>query len=280
MKIRLGPVAVGAATAAAAAAALTAGTIRWNRDTAQAIEGLNRASGTGSTRSYSPKDLAGLPVPVARYFEFALTPGRPMVQRARFDQRGQFAMKPGEWRRMRASQTFWAEPPGFVWDASIALMPGLAIRVRDGYFGGSARMKGAVAGLVPVVDQQDSPGLAEGALLRYLAEAPLVPTALLPAAGVQWSAVDDSTARASLSDAGITVAMDVHFAPGGAITRITAERYRDSGGQGVLTLFEGEWTDYHAIDGMMIPSRGRATWLLPGGPHTFWRAEVTPVEVR
>ena len=273
MRIRLGPALAG--TVVAAAAALTIGNGRWTRGTAQAVERLSRASGAGHERRYSADELEALPAPVVRYFEYALTPGQPIVRQARFEQRGDFALKRGEWRRMRATQTVWAGPPGFVWDASIGMLPGVNIRVRDGYFGGSAKMKGSIGGLVSVVDQADTPGLAEGALLRYLAEAPLLPTALLPSAGVQWTAVDDSTAEATFSDAGVTVSMTAHFAPTGEISRVSADRFRDVDGVGVLTPFEGMWSDYLRVDGMMIPTAGEAMWLLPEGPHSFWRARIT-----
>lgn len=273
MRIRLGPAVAG--TIIAAAAALGIGNQRWSRATADAVERLTRASGTGPRRRYSRQEIEGLPAPVVRYFDFALTPGQPIVRRATFEQRGDFAMKRGEWRRMRATQTSWISPPGFVWDASIAMVPGVNVRVRDGYFGGSAAMKGAVGGLVPVVDQADTPGLPEGALLRYLAEAPLIPPALLPSAGVVWTPIDDSTARATLADAGVTVAMDARFAASGEIVRVSAERYRDVDGTGVPTPFEGVWSDYLRVDGMMIPTAGEAMWLLPEGPHSFWRARIT-----
>lgn len=82
-----------------------------------------------------------------------------------------------------------------MWDARIRSAPLLDVRVRDSYLGGAA-MLGKLAGVVPVVDRAGSPELASGALLRYLAELPWLPMALLPGGGLSWQAVDDSTARA------------------------------------------------------------------------------------
>lgn len=262
----------------AAAAALGAATIRWKRQGADRAARLTAAPLRDSAPApLSAAELAGLPAPVVRYFEFALTPGQSLPRTARIEQRGEFAMKPGEWRPMRATQTVRVRPPGFVWDAAITMAPGVHVRVRDSYDGGRAAMKAAVGGLVPVVDQADTPGLAESALLRYLAEAPLIPAALLPRAGVRWDAIDDSTARATLSDAGITVHMDVRFGPSGEIAAIYAQRYRDVEGVGVPTPFQGRWTSYRREAGMMIPSAGEAGWQLPDGPHTYWRASIRAV---
>jgi hypothetical protein len=176
---------------------------------------------------FEPGELAGLPAPVARYFAFALTPGLPLVRRARLEQLGEFALRPGAWRPMRAEQRVSVSPPGFEWSASIRLLPGIAMRVRDGYANGSASMRATLGGVIPVMRRRDTPGLAEGALLRWLAEAPGVPTALLPSAGVRWEAIDDATARATLTDAGLTVSMDAHFGARGDIARVTALRFRD-----------------------------------------------------
>lgn len=274
VRIRIGPAIAGGVVAAAAAVA-TAG-VRWSRATADAVGKLARATaGVGPPGRYSPAELEGLPAPVVRYFQFALTPDQPLARHARVHQRGEFATKPGEWRRMRATQTFWVKPPGFVWDAAITMGPGVDVRVRDGYFGGSATMKAAIGGLIPVANRADTPGLAEGALLRYLAEAPVIPAALLPSAGVSWTPLGDSSARATLSDAGLTVSMDVHFGESGEITRINADRYRDVGGSGVATPFIGRWREYRRLEGMMVPGAGDATWVIDGAPFTFWRAKLT-----
>jgi hypothetical protein len=74
--------------------------------------------------------------------------------------------------------------------------------------------------------------------------------------------------------------MDAHFGPSGEIVRVTAERFRDVDGVGVPTPFEGAWSAYRRAGEMMIPAAGEARWLLPEGPHAFWRARITAVEFR
>lgn len=277
-KRTIAAVAGGAAMGLAAAVGL--GGARWNRATraaADAVVGAGCDAGRGAP--FNPAELAELPPPARRYFEFALTPGQTIPCAAQIRQRGEFAMKPGEWRPMRATHTIAVRPPGFVWDAAISMAPGMRVRVRDRYLGGSASMKAAVGGLVPMVDRVDTPGLAESALLRWLAEAPLVPAALLPRSGVAWEAMDEGTARASLSDGELTVTMVVHFAPTGEITRIEARRPRDVDGVTVPTPFEGRWLAYRRLHGMMIPTDGEAAWLLESGRYAFWRAQITGLEV-
>ena len=268
----------GAALAALGAKAL--GDIAWKRGTARTIERLTeraRPARRHPSRDFSLEQLEGLPDPVTRYFTVALQPGQRFVDSARSVQRGEFAIKPGQWRPFKATQHVTARPPGFVWDATIRVAPGMSMRVRDSYIGGVGRMHGRFAGLVPVVDQSGTPEMASGSLHRYLAEAPWIPTALLPAAGVRWDAIDATTARATISDFGTTVSVVFEFNERGEIVGMAAERFRDVGGTPVLTPWAGRFRSYRDIGGMMVPEEGEVSWMLPEGPHTYWRARIAEV---
>ena len=274
--IRVGGALVGG-VAAGAAAAVAVGTVLWNRATERAVARLTgpapASNGAAPTR-YSRDQLVGLPAPVARYFDFALTPGQPPVGRAYFHQAGVFSTRPGVWSPFTSEQYFSVYPPGFVWDASIRMAPLVTVRVRDSYLAGEGVMYGKAGALLTVADQRGTPEMASGALMRYLAEAVWLPTALLPCAGVRWEAVDDSTARATVTDAATTVSVDVHFAAGGEIARISAVRYRDVNGTPVLTPWVVHLRDYARADGMMIPVAGEVAWLLPEGPLPYWRGRT------
>ena len=255
---------------------LAGGTILWKRATGRAVALLGK--GPLAPARYSPDQLAGLPPPVVRYFEFALVPGQPLVRHARVTQVGTFARARDAWARFSAVEDFAVWPPGFVWDASIRMAPLLPARVRDSYLGGEGNMHGTLGGVVPIVDQRGTPEMAGAALLRYLAEGAWLPTALLPSAGVRWEAEDDSTARATLTDAGTTVSMDVHFGPGGEIARITAQRYRDVDGTPVLTPWRGTFGDYARVNGMQVPMESEVGWELPDGWLPYFRARNVKLE--
>jgi hypothetical protein len=114
--------------------------------------------------------------------------------------------------------------------------------------------------------------------MRYLAEAAWYPTVLLPSAGVAWTAVDGRTARATLTDHGVTVALDFHFGRHGEVARVSGERYRDVDGRGVPTPWEALLVDYARHGRMIIPTAGEVAWLLPEGRHAYWRGRVVHVD--
>ena len=121
--------------------------------------------------------------------------------------------------------------------------------------------------------------MAAGALSRYLGEAVWCPTALLPSAGVSWTPIDDSTARATLTDGAVTVSSDFHFGPRGEIVGASMMRYRDVNGRGVPTPIEAYITgEYRRVSGMMIPTAGEVEWVLPEGRLRYWRGRVVNAE--
>lgn len=277
--MKIGAAAVGGVAAGGAVAAAVGGA-RWSRETARAVGRLGEpgaAPDDGAPRTYSRDQLSGLPEPVVRYFDYSLTPGQPLIRRARLEHAGDFALRPGAWAPFTSVQHVAVRPPGFVWDAAIRMapgVPGLAVRVRDGYAGGVGSIHAAAAAVVPVADQRGTPELAAGSLMRYLAEAPWFPTALLPSEGVAWTAVDDGTARATLADRGITVSVDFHFGARGEIVGLSAVRHRDVNGRGVLTPWAAESRRYERVQGMMVPTEGEVAWLLPEGRFPYWRARM------
>ena len=261
----------------ATAGAVAAGTLMWNRATARAIRRLDTSHGgehVAEVGRFSREQLEGLPPPVARYFEFALPPGQRLVRRAHLRFKGSFAVRPGTWSPFTAAQTFTVSPPGFVWDAKIAMVPLVPVRVRDSYVGGEGAMLAKTGALMPMVNQHGTPEMAAGSLMRYVAEAAWFPTALLPGDGLSWTPVDDTSARVTLVDGATTVSLDVRFAPGGDITGFSAMRGRDVNGVDVPTLWVGRHTEWKRVHGMMIPTAGEVGWVLPEGEAPYWRGRV------
>jgi hypothetical protein len=241
----------------------------------QRLQGCDAARAAGAPTRFAPAELDGLPAPVARYFAFALTPGQPLVRRARLEHAGEFLVRAGAWNPFTSVEELVVRPPGFVWDATVRVAPLVGVRVRDSYHDGVGAMHGAVAGLVPVVDQRGTPEMAEASLQRYLAEAPWAPTALLPSQGVAWTPLDERSARATLTDGGVTAVVDFHFGDGGEIARTSAMRYRDVQGTLTRTHWVGHLREYARRDGMMVPEAGEVAWVLPDARVPYWRARIT-----
>jgi len=253
---------------------------RWRAKTADFLAQLGGNGFVSSSAAFSAAEIEGLPAPVIGYFRAVLRDGQPIVRRVRLSQQGDFLLRPAEngWRPFTATQYIAVQPPGFVWDARIRMVPGLAVRVRDALVGGSGYMHASLMGIVRLVSVEATAGITAGALHRYLAEAVWCPSALLPSQGVIWTPVDDSIARASLSVAGTTVSLDFRFGRDSLVQSVfTPERARDVDGRAVPTAWQGRFLDYAKRDGMRIPLSGEVEWLLPEGPQVYWRGRITEV---
>ncbi|UYZ58092.1 DUF6920 family protein [Hymenobacter latericus] len=261
----------------ATAVAVAVGTLLWNRATERTVERLLTPAPDAVPQVFSADELATLPASVARYFRFALTPGQPLIRSARTSQTGEFNAGNG-WSPFTATHHVHVTPPGFVWDARIYMTPVLPVRIRDSYVAGHGAMQGKFAGVVPVVNAVNRPDIDSGALLRYLAEAVWYPTALLPSQGVRWSAIDEHTALATLTDGATTVSLQFSFGEQGEIVRSYAPaRFRDVNGQGVPTPWGGTYQQYIRVAGMMVPQSGDVAWFLPEGRSPYWRGTLQTV---
>jgi hypothetical protein len=134
-------------------------------------------------------------------------------------------------------------------------------------------MLGRLGGVINVVNEGGTPEMAQSALARWLGEAAWFPTAFLPGEGITWRAIDDSTARATVTDGALSVSADFQFAGSGELIGMSAMRYRDVNGRGVLTPFEARYTSFARREGVMIPSSAEVAWLLPEGRYAYWRGE-------
>jgi hypothetical protein len=183
-----------------------------------------------------------------------------------------------DWKPFTSDQRVTTRRPGFDWEARIAMMPGVDALVHDSYIAGEGILHASIFGLVSIVDMRGTPDVAQGELMRFLAEAAWYPTALLPGQGARWEAVDDSSARITIADGGLSLSMVFRFGPDGLIASVRAEnRMRTEGDSAVPTPWEGRWKAYELREGMMIPAEGEVAWLLPGGRKPYWRGRIEEV---
>jgi hypothetical protein len=226
----------------------------------------------GPCASFDETELDALPAPVARYFRAALQNGQPIVRHALLTQRGEILVreKPALWRPFTATEAMTVG--GFVWDARVRVVPGFPIRVCDFFIAGVGSMRASILGVWPLLRVQGTPEIAAGALLRYLAEAVWMPTALLPSQGVRWTPIDETSARATITVGETTESLDFHFGDDGLVQRVfTNARPRDGHAS---APWQGRFADYRDVHGMKIPLSAEAEWLLRDGPLPSWRGHI------
>lgn len=253
------------------------GELRWASGTRELRHQLEVARLPIAPRTFDKSELEGLPAPVRRYFGAVLGDGQPIVAAVSIEHTGSLDLgkKAEAWKAFTSSQRVITRRPGFDWDARVAMMPGVSARVHDSYVAGEGILHAALLGLVPVANLRGTGEMARGELIRFFAEAAWYPTALLPSQGVHWDAVDDHSARATLKDGDITLALLFRFNQDGLIATVRADaRGRTVGRTVVPTPWQGRFWNYGIREGMRVPLDGEAAWLLPEGAKPYWRGRV------
>lgn len=253
------------------ATAIGMGAFLWGRTTGQVEAAILQRAGAPA-----PRTDARPPEPVRRYLELAIPEGAAAIRVARLEQSGEFLLTPPDgWVPFTATQLFTTHPPALLWDASMKAAPFLSIRVRDSYVDGIGSIHGAVLGLLTVLEESGADEMAEASLVRYLAESPWFPTRLHPSEVLQWTAIDDSTATATLRDGDVSVSLEFRFAPDGQIREVYAERrYRGEAEDPRWAPWVGRFSEYEAMDGYRIPTRGEVAWVLDGEERPYWRGRI------
>jgi hypothetical protein len=267
---------VAALVAGAVGLAVTLQRARFDRRVAREAHELWAAEGGGPGPRRSAE---GLPRPVRRYLEVSGAAAREPVRSVRLRHGGTF--RPGldqPWFPILGEQYFSADPPGFVWRGRIRLAPGVWIEARDRSLAGEGHMLIVASGIWTLGDVR-GPELDQGALLRLLAEMVWFPTAFLDARHVSWAAIDDASARATLRVGGREATATFHFGADGLPSRLSADRYRDVDGRGVLTPWSGEYADYREVGGLRVPFRSEVSWRVDGEARPYARWVLERIEL-
>lgn len=207
---------------------------------------------------FDPAMVAGLPEPARRYLLWAIRPGTPLRTVATFGMRGQFSMgtaaRPA-YMAMTARQTL-AAPHGLVW--SMDARRGLSLLSGSD----SARWtRFWVAGIVPVARMGGTPDHILSAYCRMVAEAVFwSPAAVLPGPGIAWSATGPDSARVTISQGGLSQAVDLNIGPDGTLRSVVFARRSNANPAGVWQdqPFGGTQSGWRAVQGFRVPTHVEA----------------------
>jgi len=232
-----------------------------------------------SPARFDARELQGLPAPVQRYFRTVLTDGQPIVAAASLEMTGIMNMSATaeKWKPFTSRQRVVTRKPGFLWDAQVEMFPGVHAHVEDSYIAGHGKLLAKMFGLFTVADSRGDGEIARGELMRYFAESPWYPTALLPSQGVLWEAVDDASANATIVDGPINLTLLFRFSDVGLIASVHAEsRGASVGKDGTMVMLPWDCglSDYQPQDGMLIPMSGEAAWVRPEGRKAYFVGHV------
>jgi hypothetical protein len=221
------------------------------------------------------EDLDGLPEPVQRWLRWAQVVGKPVPRTVRLSQEGRFRLgQNAGWMPFTAEEHFTTNPPGFLWQTSMRMFPGVSIVGRDRYADGEGSIQMRIMGLIPVANAS-GPDLNQGALLRYLNEIMWFPAAAL-SPFITWTEAGPDSATATITDGGISAEATFFFDTQGRPVDMRAVRY--DMGSNALQEWSTPLRAWGEFGGVGVPVEGAGVWRYPAGDFDYIELEITGVE--
>ena len=234
------------------------------------VQKLFSQSKTISHLKFDLQQLEGLPEPVQRYFRYALRDGQPYISYARIKHDGKFRLGADKkWMDISGEQYATTETPGFIWKGVTAMFT-----ARDMYIGGKGRL---VAFILSVIKVADGTGKSydQGELLRWLGESVLYPTNLLPSERLQWTAIDDVTARLTFNYNTFSLYFLFTVNPEGEITQMETDRYMS---EQKLEKWVIKASNYAEINNVKVPLAFDVMWRLEKADFSYAKFNITTIE--
>lgn len=176
------------------------------------------------------------------------------------------------WMRFAARQWIDAAGPQFDWTARCG--PAGLIRVRDALLDGEGRVDVRLLGIVPVA-RASGAAVTRGEVMRYLAELPWCPDAILRNRQIAWEVEGGDRLTASLRLGEIEGRVLLELDGEGRVGAISAPDRPRSTKRGIVeTPWWGRFSDYRRIDGRQVPFRGEVGWEEDGRRFTVWEGRI------
>lgn len=256
---------------------------KWQKRTVELINKLRNAQARKRFQKFRNNEVRYLPFPVQRYLRKVMKNGQQLIDEVMIKHSGTFNMSnTGEnWKPFTSNQHVSVAGNGFIWDARICAIPGLNVFVHDAYVEGDGILKASLMGMFSLADMPQTPELAHGELMRFLAEVAWYPTALLPGQSIKWRKCGPDKAKAIISDRETSVALTFCFNAEGFIETVISDgRHRESNGRLVLTPWQGRFWNYQERNGIMVPLDGEVSWILPEGLKPYWRGHIDEISFK
>jgi hypothetical protein len=225
----------------------------------------------------SERDMHDLPLPVQKWLRRSGALGKPYMNIGKVTQVAEMQMKPDQknWLPATAIQYTSIDHPAFIWTVDVQMNPLIRFKGRDKFEDGRGDMLITLNGLLPVVDEQGEK-MDEGSLQRYLGEMVWFPSlALSPY--VSWTAIDSTTAEATMDYMGTTGSGTFFFNTEGDFVKFSAMRFK--GNEADAKRYE--WVllvnGYKTFAGVKIPADMTATWKLEDQDWTWLKLQITDV---
>jgi hypothetical protein len=251
----------------------------FNRQVENQVDNLFASSENISNKLFNYDQINNLPEPVQRYFKYVLENRQHYTSYVQVKHYGTFRLSEGQpWMPIEGKEYFTTGTPGFIWIGKIKSFPLFWMTGIDQYIQGQGSFQIKLLSVFTIGNATKGKELDKGELMRWLAEAPLIPTALLPSVNLQWEQIDSNSAKAIVKDKELTVNVIFHFNEKGEIVQMTADRFRAVDNSYSKDKWVGYYRNYTKMGNMMIPQEIEVAWDLKSGNFSYAKFRIDRIE--
>lgn len=192
-----------------------------------------------------------------------------------FSQTGQMriSLKSRLWLPFTARQMMSVRSCAFVWNARFR--PLGYMTVTDALENGSGRLDVSALSMIPVARSKPCAALTRGELVRYLAELPLAPDAMLHNRDLTWREIDASTLAVTAGSGDTACEVFLGLGPDQRIiSAFCADRAASATAPFAPMPWRGAFADYRKQNGRWIPTAAEVGWVIDGKIDIYWRGRM------
>jgi hypothetical protein len=228
-----------------------------------------------STEMLTEADLQSLPEPVKHYLRYAGVLNKPKVKNVRIVFDGEMRDKGRDWFPFHSEQyNFFDEPTRLFFMK--AKMFGLTVLGYHKYSTATAMMDIRLFGLFPVV-KQSGETMDKAETVTLFDDMCLMAPATLIDKRIQWQEIDNTSTKATFTNAGITITAILYFNEQGQLIDFTSDD-RTAITDMKQYRFSTPAIDYKNINGINIMTRGETIWHYPDGNFTYGKFVLKEIE--
>jgi hypothetical protein len=181
--------------------------------------------------------------------------------------------------RFTARETIQLDATEFEWRA--ACEPLSLLTVKDELQGDQGKLSLLAFGAVPLFPAIAGLEATRGETMRYLAELPWAPDAILHNRDLAWRTLDSRTFLVSAGKGALYSRVVLKLGDDGFVCAVMAEdRPRREGRRFVERSWRGRFSAYQQRQGRVVPGRGEVGWIIDGAGFDCWVGELQDWRIR
>ena len=141
---------------------------------------------------------------------------------------------------------------------------------------GTGGLEVMLLGAFPIARMIGGAAANQGEVLRYLAELPWCPDAILANRSLDWTVLDAKTIKVATGAGTARGEVTFELDEDGLIARASAPSriYAEANGRTSERPWRGRFWDYQRTRGRLMPMQGEVAWALDAGDFIYWRGRI------